>query len=107
MSAEAGTPVVIDRRYNSESRSRRDGRWIAATCSRPTLLRASRRGRRFGRTTRQDNEGDRKSTRLNSSHIPLSRMPASALKKKDDLHQVRADIGDLGEDVGGATARRR
>ena len=27
-------------------------------------------------------EIDRKSTRLNSSHIPLSRMPSSALKKK-------------------------
>ena len=25
-----------------------------------------------------DNDGDRKSTRLNSSHIPLSRMPSSA-----------------------------
>ena len=30
----------------------------------------------------RDEEADRKSTRLNSSHIPLSRMPSSARKKK-------------------------
>ena len=30
---------------------------------------------------------DRKSTRLNSSHIPLSRMPSSAWKKKKKIKQ--------------------
>ena len=29
-------------------------------------------------TSKADAQGDRKSTRLNSSHIPLSRMPSSA-----------------------------
>src|ERR1051326_667539 len=37
-------------------------------------------GNLYGSTTTlyQSTEGDRKSTRLNSSHIPLSRMPSSA-----------------------------
>ena len=32
----------------------------------------------YARTLIPDSRGDRKSTRLNSSHIPLSRMPSSA-----------------------------
>ena len=43
-------------------------------------LHFERDGQVFGLTARDANElvGDRKSTRLNSSHIPLSRMPSSA-----------------------------
>ena len=32
---------------------------------------------------------DRKSTRLNSSHIPLSRMPSSAGKKKKKKNKIQ------------------
>ena len=32
----------------------------------------------WGFFSTSENDGDRKSTRLNSSHIPLSRMPSSA-----------------------------
>src|ERR1043166_9807646 len=44
-----------------------------------------RRGllRRLGRVHRPDpDQGDRKSTRLNSSHVSESRMPSSACQKK-------------------------
>ena len=39
----------------------------------------------------EKDNGDRKSTRLNSSHIPLSRMPSSAWKKKKEytIHVLR------------------
>ena len=51
--------------------------WLYTIVSNHCLMLARSQKRR-GYTSLEDDDGDRKSTRLNSSHIPLSRMPSSA-----------------------------
>ena len=54
------------------------GARMAASLDMKDLAKSFLSGVRFGRRGKNDLRIDRKSTRLNSSHIPLSRMPSSA-----------------------------
>src|SRR2546426_7502234 len=55
---------------------------LAAPCSRRTVLSSACRG---GKQTRDRNERDRKSTRLNSSHLVIS-YAVFCLKKKNTIY---------------------
>src|ERR1044072_9701461 len=71
--------------------------WSSDVCS-SDLRCGTGRGSRVRRfTIRWRNCGDRKSTRLNSSHTDISRMPSSACKKKRAatyLHRVVVVVDD-------------